>query len=334
VIVLYRWLIFRIMLGAGLIKWQGDPCWRDLTCLDYHFETQPVPNPLSPLFHRMPHEVLAVGLLFNHLVELIAPWFVFGPRRLRLIAGVAMLSFQLTLIVSGNLSFLNWLTVVPIIACFDDDFLRRLLPARFRHWGQSGGELHIAQTIAAIVLAVVVGFLSLWVVDNLTAGKHQKMNHSYDRFDLVNTYGAFGSVTRERYELIIEGAADDDLEWRTYELPCKPGDVARRPCILGPYHHRLDWLLWFAAMDESYEEDQWVVRVVWRLLQGNAGVRSLFERDPFGDTPPKWIRITRYRYRFAGAGSSDWWVREDPVEWMPPVRLDDAGGLTTDRTSR
>jgi hypothetical protein len=133
-IVLMRWLVFRIMLGAGLIKLRGDACWTDLTCLDFHFETQPIPNPLSPLFHYLPHWALAAGVAFNHVVEVIAPLFAFGPRRLRLIAGVLMLAFQLFLILSGNLAFLNWLTVVPILACFDDDALLRVMPRRLRGW--------------------------------------------------------------------------------------------------------------------------------------------------------------------------------------------------------
>src|SRR5437867_5864614 len=127
---LLRWLIFRIMLGAGLIKMRGDPCWRDLTCLDYHYETQPIPNPLSRIMHFMPHWFQALGVLFNHLNELVAPWFVFTPRRVRHVAGVLLLSFQVFLILSGNLSFLNYLTIVPILGCFDDSLLRRILPRR------------------------------------------------------------------------------------------------------------------------------------------------------------------------------------------------------------
>jgi hypothetical protein len=129
-IVLMRWLAFRIMLGAGLIKLRGDACWRDLTCLDAHFETQPIPNPLSPWFHHLPHAAHATGVVFNHIVEVVAPWFVFGPRRLRLVAGCMMATFQLVLIASGNLAFLNWLTLVPILACFDDDALLAILPKR------------------------------------------------------------------------------------------------------------------------------------------------------------------------------------------------------------
>src|SRR5262249_30544908 len=154
----------------------GDPCWVDLTCLDYHFETQPLPNPLSPLFHFAPHWVHAAGVVFNDLAELVAPLFIFTTRRLRHFAAAVMLPFQLTLIVPGNLSFLNWLTIVPILACFDDGVWERVLPKRLRSTPEPPAR---GARVAAIVLAVVVGVLSLNVVDNLLS-REQSMNRSYD----------------------------------------------------------------------------------------------------------------------------------------------------------
>jgi hypothetical protein len=130
VLWLFRWLIFRIMFGAGLIKIRGDDCWRDLTCLYYHYETQPIPSPLSWWLHFRPHWFHKFGVLWNHVVELIVPWFAFGPRTARHVAGALLVSFQVVLILSGNLSFLNWLTIVPALACFDDSLLQRLLPGR------------------------------------------------------------------------------------------------------------------------------------------------------------------------------------------------------------
>jgi hypothetical protein len=367
-IVLMRWLVFRIMLGAGLIKLRGDACWKDLTCLDFHFETQPIPNPLSPLFHHLPHWALATGVAFNHVVEVIAPFFVFGPRRLRLIAGVLMLAFQLFLILSGNLAFLNWLTVVPILACFDDDALLRVLPRRLREWvrpriavgaPRDGRVLAIAigvsiipiavwtpsffgLVVAAAVVAVVkkldwhqlvVGvFAALvivksWaVVDNLTS-KRQAMNRSFDPLALVNTYGAFGSVGDKRYEIVFEGTLSDDPEtgeWREYDLPCKPGRIDRRPCILGPYHRRLDWLIWFAAMYDV-PRDPWLIHVAWKLLDGDKTIRELVI-DPFNGTPPKWVRIRRYLYHLEPYGSGTWWTRElVDGDWLEPISKQSEG---------
>jgi hypothetical protein len=389
-IVLMRWLVFRIMLGAGLIKWRGDPCWRELTCLDAHFETQPIPNPASAAFHQLPHVVLAAGVAFNHLVELVMPWCVFGPRIVRLVAGCAMAAFQMVLIVSGNLAFLNWLTLVPVLACFDDEFLLIFVPRRTRAWLHTrmpepqprslaqlaiafGGGLVViaiwgpvfgwlaagtevllalalgAGAIGGLVLArrhftrvgirldghqlalgalaALVALKSCAVVDNLFFAKRQAMNRDYDRLSLVNTYGAFGSVGMERHELVIEGTLAIDptsATWSAYELPCKPGDLARRPCILGPFHRRLDWLIWFAAMDDELSKP-WVIHLVWKLLDGDRGIRTLLAVDPFDGKPPNWIRIRRFIYHLQPLGADTWWTRDHEELWLPPVSLTSPG---------
>jgi hypothetical protein len=332
-IALARWLVFRIMLGAGLIKWRGDACWRELTCLDWHFETQPIPNPLSPVFHHLPHAALAAGVVLNHVVELVAPWFVFGPRIARLIAGSLMLAFQLVLIVSGNLAFLNWLTIVPILACFDDDFLLAILPPRARAWvnarmlAPTTPARITGHRVWAWVFAAIVAVKSLVVVDNLLAIDHpQAMNRSYDRLALVNTYGAFGSVGDVRHELVIEGtlSADPgapDSEWRAYELPCKPGDLTRRPCVLGPYHRRLDWLIWFSAMYDT-PHDPWIVHLVWKLLDGDVGIRRELAVDPFDGSPPRWVRIRRFVYHLEAWSADAWWTRDSEQLWLPPMSRD------------
>ncbi|MDC0718793.1 lipase maturation factor family protein [Nannocystis bainbridge] len=331
-IVLLRWLAFRIMLGSGLIKLRGDPCWAELTCLESHFETQPIPNPLSFYLHHLPPVVLRAGVVFNHLAELVLPWFVFGPRRLRLLAALGMIAFQLTLIVSGNLSFLNWLTLVPLLACLDDATLRRLVPARLR---ARLGDLEARPTRAAVVTAasyaLVVAWLSLDVVANL-AGRRQQMNASFDRLHLVNTYGAFGSISTVRHELQIEGTdaavPDDTATWRPYQLPCKPGPVDRRPCWISPYHRRLDWLMWFAALDVAgngtLARETWLFNLLDRLLAGEPTVLSLFADPPqFAGGSPRFVRVEVYRYWFAPRGSADWWQRERLDQLIRPVARDD-----------
>jgi hypothetical protein len=331
VIVLFRWLTFRIMFGAGLIKLRGDECWTDLTCLAYHYETQPNPGPLSPWFHAAPLWFHKLGVLFNHLAELVAPFGVFGPRPARLIAGTVIVVFQSILIASGNLSFLNWLTLIIALSCFDDQAICRLLPRKARQAAETRltelaeAELAPRRRYVSIALAVVVGLLSLNPVVNLLSPR-QAMNASFEPFNLVNTYGAFGSVSRERYELIIEGtdaaAIDERTVWREFELPCKPGRVDRSPCWITPYHYRLDWQLWFVPLAPDHNR-RWFLALTNKLLHADREVLSLFASDPFAGRAPRFVRASFYRYQFARPASGATWRRTPAGQYLAPVSLDD-----------
>ena len=332
VLWLFRWLIFRIMLGAGLIKLRGDPAWRDLSALDYHFETQPLPNPLSRSFHFLPRPLLRAGVAFNHLAELVAPWLALGPRLARRLGGAAIVLFQGMLLLSGNLSFLNWLTIVPALACFDDGVWRRLLPRALVARAQRAAEE--AQPSGAMerlawALAVVVGVLSIGPVANLLSSQ-QIMNTSFTPLALVNTYGAFGTVGRERLNVVFEGtdAAEPDdphAVWKTDPYLALPVALDRRPPQIAPYQPRLDWQMWFAAMG-SPERYPWTLHLIWKLLHDDPGALGLFGANPFPGAPPRFVRATLYRYSFAPPGDPDghWWKREALGPWLPPLSADDA----------
>ncbi len=319
---IYRWTLFRLMFGAGLIKIRGDACWRDLTCLDYYFETQPIPNGISWYFHHLPRSVLHGGVAVNHVIELIVPFGFFLPQPLCGIAGLITIAFQLTLIASGNLSWLNWLTIVLACTTLDNRWLSwlpvsmptlRVTPA--------------AQRIAARTLAVVVAVLSIAPTLNMVSSE-QVMNGSFNSLQIVNTYGAFGSVTRERYEIVIEGTDDenpgDKTVWREYQFKGKPGDPSKRPVQIAPYHLRIDWLMWFAAMS-SARDYPWFPQLLRRLLEGDRAVVGLLAGNPFPERPPRWIRAQLYLYRFTTraerAASGRWWQRELAGPYFPAVRL-------------
>ena len=323
---LFRWLAFRIYLGAGLIKIRGDECWRKLTCLFYHYETQPIPNPLSPYFHFMPKIFHKLGVLWNHFIELIVPFFVFWPMTLRNIAGILMISFQFILILSGNLSFLNWITIVPAIACFDDNFLGKILPKFLIKKAQEAEKNKAnpkCRTALMWILIIAIALLSIPVVRNLFSS-HQYMNTSFNQFDLVNTYGAFGYVGKERFELIIQGTDEGTItqqtKWKEYEFKAKPGDVNRQLPIIAPYQPRIDWQIWFAAM-ESPNQNPWLIHLVWKLLQDDKNTPGLLANNPFPNNPPKYIRIQFYKYEFAEIGNSEnkIWKRTYAGEWLPPL---------------
>ena len=329
VLWLFRWLGFRIMLGAGLIKIRGDTCWRDLTCMYYHYETQPIPSPISRYLHFAPHWFHKIETAWNHFIELVVPWFSFGPRTVRHVAGVLLVSFQLLLVVSGNLSFLNYVTIIPFLACFDDTFWRRILPSRLIRRSERSDsipELPLVQRVVVLILTATVIWLSRNPVANLVSSR-QAMNTSFDPLQLVNTYGAFGVVGRERNEIIFEGTTDEmitgDTKWQPYEFKAKPGDPNRAPPFIAPYQPRIDWQIWFAAMSTP-SEYPWTLHLVWRLLHNDAGTLSLLANNPFPDAPPKYIRARLYRYRFAPLGQKGWWTREPGAQWLPALSTEDS----------
>ena len=347
----YRWLIFRIMLGAGLIKIRGDQCWRDLTCMNYHYETQPVPGPLTQLFHAAPtwwHSVETGG---NHFVELIVPFFMLLGRPWMIAAGVLQILFQVVLIASGNLSFLNWLTILPSLWCFDDAFLlkfsgyasgqmvrtaireREAETANSDGGGVGSGGSTCAswgRGLVAGALALLLAYLSVPVVGNLLAlDGQQAMNTNFNAFKIVNTYGAFGSITKRRTEIILEGTrADDPAEgrgavWQPFEFKCKPGRVDRTPCLITPYHYRLDWLMWFAAFG-NYQGHPWLLHLTAKLLVGDPAASGLLAENPFladGAGPPKFIRAEHYEYKLEPPGSKNVWRRKRIGEYFPPLEL-------------
>ena len=332
-VLMLRWMLFRTEIGAGLIKLRHDPCWRNLTCLNFHYETQPLPNPLSWYFHRLPELVHRASVLFSHFVQVLVPFFFFAPQPYASIAAALTMSQQFWLIISGNYSWLNWLTALLGVAGFSDEILAHGTPL-------AAPMLHPvppAFTIVLYVLGAAVVLLSIQPVMNLLS-RRQRMNSSYNRYHLVNTYGAFGNVGRERYEIVLEGTSDRILtpatEWKEYAFKGKPGDPQRRPPQIAPYHLRLDWMIWFLPFSvvvtnhgvhvSGYEI--WFIRFVRRLLANEPATLALMRNNPFPAQPPAQIRALFYRYHYTTwqqkQATGAWWTRELLGAYLPAVSLD------------
>ena len=353
-VYLMRWLVFRVELGAGLIKMRGDRCWRDLTCLYYHHETQPMPGPLSWYFHHLPKRFHRLEVLGNHFAQLVAPVFLFAPQPIAAVAGLIVIGTQGWLVLSGNFAWLNVITMVLAVASLDDATLGLLGLSHGAPLGLGGDAAQGSHTVPILPIwlsggaaqgSQAVPILPLWyggLVLAVTAlivalsyrparnllSRRQLMNYSFDPFHIVGTYGAFGSVTKERDEVIIEGTSDAVLtpqtEWREYEFKAKPGDVHRRPSQFAPYHLRLDWLMWFAAMSSPVYHG-WFVPFLTKLLQADRPTLALLRHDPFGGEAPRFVRARLYRYRFTTPAerraSGAWWHRELLGDYLPPVSL-------------
>lgn len=262
IIWLFRWLLFRLMFGAGMIKIRGDSCWRDLTCMFFHYKTQPMPNPLSWYFHHAPKWLHKFAVIVNHVTELIVPFGYFFKGSIAAFAGIITIIFQLLLIISGNFSWLNYITVVLSVCCLNDSILA-FLPVR-PPADLSDFTIH---RYAVGPVAFVIAILSLKPALNLVS-RRQLMNASFEPFHIVNTYGAFGSITKVRDEIIVEGSnsLEDETSWKEYQFKGKPGDIFLTPPIIAPYHLRLDWMMWFAAFS-SCEHNPWFIRFLERLLK-------------------------------------------------------------------
>ncbi|MBT2493236.1 lipase maturation factor family protein [Streptomyces sp. ISL-96] len=322
VLFLLSWLLFRLEFGAGLIKVRGDPCWRDLTCLYYHHETQPMPGPFTWFFHHLPKPLHRVEVAANHVAQLGAPVLLFAPQPVASVAAGFIIVTQLWLIASGNFAWLNWLAVLLAVTAIDGARAAAVLPlpeprafAAPPAWYQG----------VVISVTVLVAVLSYWPVRNLLS-RHQVMNYSFNPLHLVNTYGAFGSIERVRHEIVIEGTDEpeisDDTVWKEYEFRGKPGDVRRLPPQVAPYHLRFDWMMWFAAISPAYAVP-WFAAFLVKLLDNDPVALKLVRGNPFPTAPPTFLRARLYRYRFTDRHelrrSRAWWQRTLVGEYVPAV---------------
>ncbi|MFC4138426.1 MULTISPECIES: lipase maturation factor family protein [unclassified Microbacterium] len=317
VIVLFWWLVFRLEFGAGMIKIRGGREWRDLTALTFHHETQPMPGPLSRQAHLLPRWFHKDEVLGNHFAQLVVPFFLFapilsllanwapelveGPLIVGAVAAAIVIATQCWLVITGNFAWLNWATIVLAFSAVG-------IPST----GSAPQPLYwLVITSAVGILYIAVSWPAL---HNLFA-RRQLMNASFNRWQLANAYGAFGTVTKQRIEIVVEGTLDEDpdaAEWVEYPFKGKPGELGRIPRQFAPYHLRLDWLMWFLPL--GYSLDDWFTVFLVRLLEADAPTLRLLARDPFGGRKPRWIRAVAYRYRFTTRAehraSGDVWVRD------------------------
>ncbi|MFE2585597.1 lipase maturation factor family protein [Streptomyces sp. NPDC059378] len=317
VLFLLRWILFRVEFGAGLIKMRGDACWRKLTCLYHHHETQPMPGPLSWFFHHLPKPVHRAEVAANHFTQLIVPFLLFTPQPVAGAAAALMIVTQLWLVLSGNFAWLNWITIVLAVPAL-----------RLPGSPPPPSAPPLWYEVLVLAVAALLLFLSHHPVVNMIS-RRQVMNRSFDPLHLVNTYGAFGSVSRVRYEVVVEGTLDaaphEDADWREYEFRGKPGDLRHWPRQFAPYHLRLDWLMWFAALSPGYA-GTWFGALVERLLENDRDTLKLLRRSPFPpDEPPHFVRARLFRYRYTTwrelRATGACWERVYVREYLPPTRL-------------
>jgi hypothetical protein len=327
------WLLFRLMFFSGVVKLtSGDPTWRHLTALTFHYQTQPLPTPLAWYAQQLPAWFQKISCAVMFAIELAAPLLIPAPRTLRHIGTLSLVSLQVVIALTGNYAFFNLLSVGLCLTCLDDGWWLRWRPGeRFQAAGAGpardpAGRLKPTALRWFAALSVGLTFFESVAATSRGAAASpvvQAVRESVGPFLSFNTYGLFQVMTVERPELVIEGS-NDGRDWREYALPYKPGDLARRPGWVAPHQPRLDWQLWFAALGPP-EYSPWVETLCELLLKGDPAVIRLFSRNPFPSHPPQYLRVVRYRYEFTDAAerarNGNWW-RRTPIDfYIRPMAL-------------
>lgn len=328
---LLRWLLFRFMFLSGAVKLlSGDPTWASLSALSYHFQTQPLPTPLAWYVHQFPPSVQVIATVVTFFIELVLPFLIFCPRRLRFIAAFGFLLLQAGIVLTGNYNFFNLLTMALCLVLFDDAALHKVLPQRLTRLLQQRTQSMEPRKIASFVavsLALLIVFVSGVQLDSMFIGRAPApaiwIENGIAPLRIVNTYGLFAVMTTERPEIIIEGSRDG-AHWSEYAFKYKPGDVKRRPPWNIPHQPRLDWQMWFAALG-TQGQHPWFSNLLRRLLENTPEVIALLDGNPFPDKPPRYVRALLYDYRFASSKEKEnkgaWWERRLMGLYYPAVQL-------------
>jgi predicted DCC family thiol-disulfide oxidoreductase YuxK len=327
---LLRWLLFRFIFMSGMVKLlSGDPNWRNLSALSYHFLSQPLPTPLAWYAAHLPLPVLTAATAAMFFVELILPFGIFCPRRMRFFAAFGILLLQSCILITGNYNWFNLQTMLLCLLLFDDAAIQEIIPRaliRLLPTSAANIERRRAVTVIGGGLALLIVFCSLVQMDVRFGGNPpaamQTVDSLIEPLHIVSPYGLFAVMTTKRDEIIIEGS-DDGINWREYSFRYKPGDLARRPRWNIPHQPRLDWQMWFAALEDP-RRLRWFYRFVQRLLENEPAVTELLEHNPFPDKPPAYLRAQFYDYRYTNGkakSKGQWWERDLLRPYFPTVHL-------------
>jgi hypothetical protein len=341
---LLQWLWLRIYFESGLAKvLSGDPQWRNLTALDQYYQNGPLPNWIGWYVQHLPHWFHAAVALVTLILELGLVWLLFFPRRFRLVLFFIVTLFQVGIILTANLAFLNYYVLALGVLLLDDDFLGKLglkanrcasgIPSvpTFNAVGDrdSTAGPRFARSLGAYATLAALG----WVFYNTTVLLLQivvprlplplEPVEILEPFRITNHYGLFAVMTTARYEIEFQGSRDGTT-WIAYPFRYKPQDVRQPPRFFAPYQPRFDWNLWFASLG-TWREYLFVLRTEERLLHNEPCVLELFASNPFAANPPRRVRAVLWQYWFTDLATKRatglWWRRELRGLYAPELEL-------------
>jgi predicted DCC family thiol-disulfide oxidoreductase YuxK len=332
---LLKLLLFKLMLMSGVVKLtSGDESWWNLTALDYHYWTQPLPTMIGWWADQHPVWFKKFSVAFCLFVEIVVPFFIWAPRRLRHIAAGLLIFLQVAIAATGNYCFFNLLTIALCLLLIDDALWTRQVgrdsvePQRVITSGST--ESRPTKSLPALVVLIITLPINAMLIFSAFKPRTDwprpiaALYGYLQPFRIVNGYGLFRVMTKSRPEIIVEGSVDG-VEWLPYEFKWKPGVSEKAPPWVAPHQPRLDWQMWFAALGD-YRRNIWFVRFGERLLRNQPEVTRLLARNPFPNEPPRYIRARLYEYRFSDRAehraTGAWWKREERGQYLPPVSLE------------
>ena len=331
IVKLFRWLLFRLVFLSGAVKLLShDPSWHNFTALPVHYETQPLPTPVAWYLYQFPPTFQRMSVGFVFFVELLIPFLILAPRRLRVLAAFAITLLQILIAITGNYAFFNLLTVALCLFLLDDAFFQHCMPGRLvsqiPHPLSERSPRPLVRR-ACFTFYLLVLFVSGFELVGMFSGVHvaaaDKVIGAVAPFEIVNTYGLFAVMTTTRAEIVVEGS-NDGATWLEYEFKYKPGERDHPPPWVAPYQPRLDWQMWFAALAD-YRSDPWVLQFMARILEGSPEVLKLMHHNPFPKASPRYLRAMLYQYHFTTPPerkrTGNWWSRELKGEYVPTVSL-------------
>lgn len=327
------WLLFRLMFSSALVKWvSGDPAWRDFSALNYHFWTQPLPNPGGWLAGQLPDSILRFLALGMFLIEGGAPWLLFGPRNVRLLGAGLIAFLQVMIALTGNYGFFNLLTLALCVLVVDDQVLTGSISRAFAGRMRANATIPNSQVPTAagklVITLCATSFFLISLVSIPMVPAPRFLVSAYEAlapWHIANGYGLFAVMTKQRSEIIVEGS-DDGTDWKPYVFRFKPGNLHSSPTFIPLLMPRLDWQMWFASLG-SVNDNPWFGNFLLRLFQADKSVLALLANDPFHGIAPRYLRARREDYQFSTPGelSRDgvWWTSRPGGTYLGEVELRD-----------
>jgi|GEM_PF-1037855 len=338
-IILLNLLWIKLIFSSGIVKvLASNPAWIDLEALKVHFATQPLPGPLAIIFHSLPNLVLSICCLIVLGIQILTPIFLILFPRIRSAIFWANLCLQTLIFISGNYNIFNLVATGLTFLILPDKSLVSIFGIQFfknpRVPDLTWAIFKYPLLLFFIFINFTFCFLPLTSFDEFASLRNYNIAITMQRLGLLGNYGLFANMTMTRPEIIFEAYWDknsastnklENGEWHEIDLKYKPGNPNVAPTQVAPFHPRLDWQLWFAALGETAVRSPWIYRLTKEILRGNRAIYSFFQSESWPESPPDGLRAWMYDYEMNSLGNylnkKNFWARKNKRVFLDPLAL-------------